>query len=634
MKKIFIILFLFISCKIFAQQYNVLFIPDSILKGSDAVVRYYEKKIDILSPGKAKVYEKKVYTILNEEGQYYTDFYTFYDKFNSIKSIDGNLYDAMGKQLKNVKNRDISDHSYFDGISLMGDDRYKEHNFNYRDYPFTVEYEEEDEMNGIFYFPDWSPQRNFYLGVEYSKMIVTVPKNYILHYKEVNNAPKPQVTESSDKIIYTWEVKKLPPRKPEPLQPAKAEILPRVMLAPGDFEIQGYKGNMDNWQSFGVFVNNLRKGRDVLPDGIKQKVHELTDGITDPKEKTKKLYEYLQQNTRYISVQLGIGGWQPFDANYVSNNKYGDCKALSNYMLSLLKEAGIKANYAMIDAGENPRKINDDFPKIQFNHATLCVPIDKDSIWLECTSQNKAFGYAGTGTGNRKAILMDDDGGHVVNTPYYGINENQAKRKITATIDENGNLMMDNITTRSAFEQEDIYGLIHGANADELKKYLSKGFDLPTYKLESYSFDEKKDRIPVITATYKITADKYATISGKRLFIVPNILARSRKQYKTDSARKYPFVLDYSFRHIDTVNITIPAGYIVEAAPKPVTIANKFGKYEIHFSSEGNNIVCTRLFEQYEGTFPPESWNEYVKFYDDMFKADRSKMVFVKKDSQ
>src|SRR5207244_663743 len=103
-----------------------------------------------------------------------------------------------------------------------------------------------------------------------------------------------------------------------------------------------------SWQELGKFQVQLNSGRDKLPDAVKQTVHQLTDQISDPKEKVRILYEYLQRNTRYISIQLGIGGFQPFDASFVASKSYGDCKALSNYMYSLLKEANIKSCYTQI----------------------------------------------------------------------------------------------------------------------------------------------------------------------------------------------------------------------------------------------------------------------------------------------
>ena len=96
---------------------------------------------------------------------------------------------------------------------------------------------------------------------------------------------------------------------------------------------------MNTWEGFGKFISELLKGRDVLPDDIKVKVHQLTDQLKDDKQKVYVLYDFLQKNTRYISIQLGIGGWQPFDAKYVAAKRYGDCKALSNYMVALLKES-------------------------------------------------------------------------------------------------------------------------------------------------------------------------------------------------------------------------------------------------------------------------------------------------------
>jgi len=53
-----------------------------------------------------------------------------------------------------------------------------------------------------------------------------------------------------------------------------------------------------------------------------------------------------------VSIQIGIGGWQPFDASTVQRLSYGDCKALANYMKTLLEAVGLSANYCLVNAGK------------------------------------------------------------------------------------------------------------------------------------------------------------------------------------------------------------------------------------------------------------------------------------------
>src|SRR5262249_15482735 len=117
----------------------------------------------------------------------------------------------------------------------------------------------------------------------------------------------------------------------------------RILAAPTKFEYAGYEGDMSTWQSYGKWEASLMVGRDELPESTRQKVMELTKNLKTTEEKTKALYEYVQGKTRYVSISLGIGGLQPFPASVVDQVGYGDCKALSNYTVSLLKIAGIRA---------------------------------------------------------------------------------------------------------------------------------------------------------------------------------------------------------------------------------------------------------------------------------------------------
>jgi len=286
----------------------------------------------------------------------------------------------------------------------------------------------------------------------------------------------------------------------------------------------------------------------------------------------------------------------------------------------------------LIKAGEGEEPIQTDFPITQFNHATVCVPLGKDSVWLECTSQTVSAGYQGDFTGNRHALLIDDKGGHIVKTTFYKAEDNGQKRWITSDIDEAGKLTANIKTHYTCLQQDDLEGKINHWSKDKILESLKKNIDLPDYDVTSFNYQEMKSEKPAIDEELQLVANNYASVSGKRMFVIPNILNRNNIKLKAEDERKYDIDYPSSFTDNDTITIKIPVGYNIESMPKDVVINNKFGDYEIHFKVNGENVSCTRMYKRSEGRFPAIDYTELVKFYDSMYKADRSRIVFVKKE--
>lgn len=632
MKNTLLLLLFILPLGICAQVYNVLLIPDSLKKNADVVVRADEQVTEIKSPGKATIKERHVYTILNENGAKYAAYYSHYDKFTSINYINAALYDAAGKEIKHVKKKDMQDISGSGEENLMDDTRYKEFDFYCHTYPYTVEYEEEDDVDGILYFSGMMPLYAAGMSVQNSKYIIAAPKDYVVRYRAANCSIKPTVTEDGNRKTYTWQMNNLSAITPETNAPDINEIVPNISFAPSIFEVEGYKGNMSDWAGFGKFIYELLKGRDVLPDDIKTKVHQLTDQLKTDKQKVYALYDFMQKNTRYISIQLGIGGWQPFDARYVATRRYGDCKALSNYMVALLKEAGISARYVIIRAGHNAKPLLDDFSSLQGNHVISCVPMAKDTIWLECTSQTESPGFMGSFTGDRKAILIEENGAHIVNTPCYTAADNRRSRAVNAVIDAEGNLDAQVNTRFTGIQQEMPHALIYEVSKEWRDKYLNSTINLPTYQVDKSKYEEEKGILPAVKEYLHVTSTGYASVTGKRLFIAPNLFDKTTTKYPADSVRKYDIVYDNAFLATDSVTIKIPGGYIAEAVPKDMKLDSRFGKYAFNIKVEGDKILYTRLEEKSRSRFPASDYTELVKFQDQVYKADHTRIVLVKKE--
>jgi Domain of Unknown Function with PDB structure (DUF3857)/Transglutaminase-like superfamily len=632
MKNILFIFLFIIPPGVFAQSYNVLLIPDSLKKNADVVVRSDEMTMEIKSPSKAVIKQKRAYTILNENGAKYADYVSHYDKFTSINYIDGFLYDAFGKEIKHVKKKDMQDLSGTGEESLMDDTRYKVFDFYCRTYPYTVVFEEEDDIDGLLHFDGMMPLYKAYMSVEFSKYVIVSPKDYAVRYREANCNINPVITQDGNRSTYTWQMRNLISVMPETNAPDLNEIVPNISFAPSEFEVEGYKGNMSTWEGFGKFIYGLLKDRDILPDDIKTKVHQLTDQLKDERQKIFVLYDFLQKNTRYISIQLGIGGWQPFDAKYVASKKYGDCKALSNYMVALLKEAGIKARYVVIRSDDNAKPIVEDFPSLQGNHVISCVPMAKDTLWLECTSQTESPGYMGSFTGDRKAILIDENGAHIVNTPRYTASDNIKSRVVAATIDAEGNLDAQSNTRFTGIQQEIPHALIYEVSKEWRDKYLNSVINIPTYQVDKSHYEEEKGELPVVKEYLHVTSTGYASVTGKRLFIAPNLFDKTNTRYPSDSVRRYDIVYNKAYRYIDSITIKIPEGYAPEAIPQDIKLDSRFGKYAFSIKIEGDKIQYYRLEEKSRNRFPASDYAELVKFQDQVYKADHARIVLVKKE--
>jgi len=411
-------------------------IPEELKKGMYGVVRVSEERFEIISQRESRHYVHKVITILNAKAKRYAEEQIVYDKMQKITLLNARVYNAEGELIKKLKNSDIVDRSAFDGFSLFNDNRVKDIDLSQGSYPYTVEFEYQIDKSYLYSIPSLELYFDDEVSQQQLKFSVVYPSQLKPRYK-LNGLPEPKFDKIGAAEKMSWQFESVVPEKFEPYMPGN--VIPSAILAPNQFEYSGYAGDMSTWQSLGKWQVLLNEGRGELPEDTKAKVRELTKNLTTPEAKARALYEYLQNKTRYVSIQRGIGGFQPFDATTVDKNGYGDCKSLSNYMVALLKEAGLKGYYTQIYAGNNDRPVPPDFTIDYFNHIIVAMPNGKDTLWMECTSQVAPFGYLGNFTGNRRALMVTEKGGVLVKTPVYPQSKNLQQTKAEVEIDVQGN---------------------------------------------------------------------------------------------------------------------------------------------------------------------------------------------------
>lgn len=601
-----------------------------LTKGANAIIRSEETVFTVNSIGSGTTRFKTSITILNQNGNHHAKLYVPYDKLSKVDNMTGTSYDQSGKKIKSLKNKDIIDVSAVSDFSLYEDNRVKVANLTHTVYPYTVEFEYQVTTRNMMFYPLWRPQSEEDLSVEKATLRVEVPAGTKLRYRENNLHEKVKQESTPTHEVYLWQVNNLIPVEQEPYGPSLAELVPEVRTAPSDFEVEGYQGSLETWKSYGQWFNQLNTGRDVLPEATKQKLQELVAGAASSEEKAKKVYDYLQSKTRYVSIQLGIGGWQPFEASFVDSKGYGDCKALTNYTQSMLKAVGVDSYQALIYAGDGASDIITDFPSSQFNHVILCVPLPKDTLWLECTSQTTAAGYSGSFTGGRHALLVTPDGGKLVKTQFYKAVDNAQKRNIKVLLDETGNGKATITTVYTGEQQEARSEVAHSLKPEEQKKWLYKQVKVPSYEILNFAFKEQKMRLPVVTEELELSLRQCATISGKRMFLSPNLMSKWTYVPPRPEQRKTAVVRQMAFFDSDSVIFELPVGYTLEYQPQDVVHKSEFGEYTASVKVDGQQVTYTRTMQMNDGRFSPESYAMLVEFLNNIVKADGDKMVFVK----
>jgi transglutaminase-like putative cysteine protease len=613
-------------------KYPVSAIPEALKKNANVVVREDETVFQIISRNKSSVHRHFAATILNTNGRDYAEKYIMYDKKRKIVDLKAFVYDASGEIIKKLKSADIADRSASDGFSLFSDDRLKMFDLTQGVYPYTVEYEYEVQYDYLYSIDPGVIVSEEKIAVQHFMYQLVYPTTLEPRYKTYNIDTKPAIGRlSSGMQSATWELSNIEPIKIEPMSSSSTHIK-AIVAAPNVFEYDGYTGSMENWDGIAKWQQSLNQGRDVLPDVTRAKVKELTKDLKTTEEKVKVLYEYMQSKTRYVGIQLGIGGWQPFDATTVDKNGYGDCKALSNYMVSLLKEAGIKGYYTKIRAGVGEEEIDASFPSVQTNHIIVGVPNEKDTLWLECTSQTAPFGYLGRFTDNRYGLMVTENGGKLVRTIHYPVEKNIQSTTADVDLDALGNAKAKVKTNYSGL-QYDFSSLseIINLSADDQRKWLQNNTQIPSFNINQFAFANHKNKLPTATVTMDLTLNKYASVSNKRIFLTPNLMNRWTYIPEKIESRKTPFEINTGFTDIDTIRYHLPENIYPEFLPPDAKFTSRFGTYEAGFKVEAGSLLYIRKMTRKDGEFPAEAYQELIDFYKNISKADNTKLVFLSK---
>jgi transglutaminase-like putative cysteine protease len=629
------ILLLFFCKTLHSQDINVssLLIPKELKQNANAIVRISKTTIDVLDTDDMIISVERTVTVLNKLGNNSIGAVVGYDDNSRINKLEAFVYDAFGNEIKKIKKNDFVDVSAVDGATLYSDSRVKYFEYTPITYPYTVCFSYQKKTSSTGFLPNWSPIEGYSVSIENNSYQVNLKKGTARIKEKFFDGFEINKSIDERKIYYT--IKNVEAIKYESSSPSLQEYKPIALVALNDFKTDGVNGSYKDWKEFGFWMTNaLLKDRNSIDDVTKNKVLSLVSGVENPLEKAKIVYQFMQDKTRYISVQVGIGGIQPIAASEVDRLGYGDCKGLTNYTKALLDLVGVTSYYTHVEAGAyNKVSFDKDFASLeQGNHVILNIPNNKEDIWLECTSQTMPFGFLGDFTDDRDVLVVTPEGGIIKRTASYKDDVNLQTTNAAIELTVSGDVIAKLHIVSKGIQYDTKFQLESFTENELIKNYKSNRWNYNN-NLEVTSFKLLNDKENVVfTEDLELSIKNYASINeNEYLFRVNvfNVESYIPKRYRT---RNLPLKINRGYKDIDAYIIKIPATHQLEYLPEFKEISTKFGTYSVSFNKiDETTFSYKKSILIKEGMYPKEDYELYRDFRRSIVKAEGLRIALIKK---
>lgn len=283
-----------------------------------------------------------------------------------------------------------------------------------------------------------------YDKIDSLKYQIKLPKQFRLSHKTIYKDSLNFFSIDSSKTVNSsvWNINVVPKKVThDPLQffgiykNMKVPLM-RVLVSPSDYQ-QNSVAYMNDW-----YYKNIISKRG-LNDTSKQKIDELTTGVSEKNKILDIIYNYVKKNFKYVAIEVGMGAFIPSHANEVFKNKQGDCKDLSNFLSEALNYKGIKSDIALAATFDH---ISDcDFPSLSSANHVICVAyLNNTEILLDPTDPIHQQETPVQTLQGRSILIINSKGGKFLEVKQFTPPQNSIKYQMSLKVDSKKMLLSGN----------------------------------------------------------------------------------------------------------------------------------------------------------------------------------------------
>jgi len=498
------------------------------------------------------------------------------------------------------------------------------------DYSYTIE-ELKPFRPGDFH-QGWSVHMS--MPVKRSRLLVDLPASMKPRIVERNLDFKRTETIAGNRKVYLWARKDVPKIRGEPFAPDSNNVFMSLGIS-----------SPDSWSDIGSWYAGLAKDRYSLTPDVAARVRELVKNARSREDTIRSVHRWVAQDIRYVSIALGMGGYQPRTPAKVVETGYGDCKDKATIFVAALRDLGIRAYPVLLDADGGVEKR---LPSIgQFDHAIAAVERPNGGyIFTDLTSELTPYGSLPLPEQGEFALVVKDNGTEEVALPLDPVTANGSIERIVGTISPEGRFdgRVEILTKgsrqyslRGAFSNP----LDSAARANILRNLGSSIF--PGGTADSLVAFNGKDLSESPKFAWRLRNARAIKVSaGSAIIDLPSAFGtpweyeENAKLLEERGPRKFAIDASRVHGHSETITelqVELPAGWTARL-PKSITADGAFGGYRSEYTQEGRTLRIRRSYWGKTGVYPPDKVSELIDWFRTVAQDDVRYILIDRADSK
>jgi hypothetical protein len=604
---------------------------------TNAVVLLDDAVYTVISASEYVEHDRRVVKILRPTGEGEGTFAVHFHAGEKVNSVHGWSIDSSGHEFE-VKDKDFLERAQVNE-SLYEDVRFRVATVPASVTGSVVAFEAEARRHPYLEQIVWIPQE--LNPVRSSSLTVELPSGY--EYKDLWLQMKPATPNRMAANRWQWTLTDLPPIKQEQHMPDFGALAGRMKIT---YFAPGVTTNTDSWNALGKWYEGLTSDRRNSTPEISAEAHRLADSKSDFVSKVRAITDFMQKEVRYVSIQIGVGGYQPHPAGDVFRARYGDCKDKATLLITMLHEVGVNAHYVIISTDRGV--VRPEMPSSLFDHAIVAIeiPADAKSEHLHSLISDKAgkkyllfdptnpvtpLGEIPNYLQDSYALLVLPSGGEITRTPVLDPDYNHSVRKGKFKLTPEGTLdgkFEGTMTGYAADVNRDIYrSLSELERTQTAERFVARSLRAAAVKdLKLEALDHNTDELVL---KFGVTSEKYAQISGPLMLVRPRVIGQHALGLERKE-RLYPIELPSTVEDEDEFEIELPSGYAIDDVPEPKKIDSSFASYQSEFNVDGSKITYKRKFVNRALEIPTDKIAEFRSFQNQIAE-DENAVVVLKK---